>query len=93
MKNFIKLLTIFVLIFFSTSKSYSAEKVKLLETDYVDSVDVQELVDESLVHMLDVLDPHTTYVPIKNRAISDAALEAGFEGIGVFFSVLGSRPP
>lgn len=62
--------------------------VKLLETDYVDSVDVQELVDESLVHMLDVLDPHTTYVPIKNRAISDAALEAGFEGIGVFFSVL-----
>ena len=34
MKNFIKLLTIFVLISFSTSQSYSAEKVKLLETDW-----------------------------------------------------------
>ena len=34
MKNFIKLLTIFVLIFFSSSQSYSAEKVKLLETDW-----------------------------------------------------------
>jgi ubiquinol-cytochrome c reductase cytochrome c1 subunit len=33
-KNFIKLLTIFVLISFSTSQSYSAEKVKLLETDW-----------------------------------------------------------
>ena len=34
MKNFIKLLTIFVLISFSTSQSYSAEKIKLLETDW-----------------------------------------------------------
>ena len=34
MKNFIKSLTIFVLISFSTSQSYSAEKVKLLETDW-----------------------------------------------------------
>ena len=34
MKNFIKLLTIFVLISFSTSQSISAEKVKLLETDW-----------------------------------------------------------
>ena len=34
MKNFIKLLTIFVLISFSTSQSYSAEKVKLLETNW-----------------------------------------------------------
>jgi ubiquinol-cytochrome c reductase cytochrome c1 subunit len=33
-KNFIKLLTIFVLISFSTSQSYSAEKVKLLETNW-----------------------------------------------------------
>jgi ubiquinol-cytochrome c reductase cytochrome c1 subunit len=33
-KYFIKLLTIFVLISFSTSQSFSAEKVKLLETDW-----------------------------------------------------------
>lgn len=62
--------------------------IKLIESNYVDSVEVENLVDESLVHMLGVLDPHTSYVPVKNQAISDAALEAGFEGIGVFFSVL-----
>lgn len=62
--------------------------IKLIESNYVDSVDVQQLVDESLAHMLGELDPHTSYVSIKNRAINDAALEAGFEGIGVFFSVL-----
>ena len=34
MKNFIKLLTIFVLISFSSSQSNSAEKIKLLDTDW-----------------------------------------------------------
>lgn len=62
--------------------------VKMVESDYVDSVDIQTLIDESLVHMLDVLDPHTVYVPIKKAAMSDASLEAGFEGIGVMFSIL-----
>ena len=62
--------------------------MKLVESNYVDSIDVQQLVDESLLHMLDVLDPHTVYVPIKNAAMSDASLESGFEGVGVLFSIL-----
>jgi carboxyl-terminal processing protease len=61
--------------------------MKLIESNYVDSVDVEQLVDESLVQMLDVLDPHTVYVPVRKTAISDATLEAGFEGVGILFSI------
>tara|TARA_B100000809_G_scaffold261498_1_gene310535 strand:- start:1598 stop:3208 length:1611 start_codon:yes stop_codon:yes gene_type:complete len=62
--------------------------IKLIECNYVDSVNVKNLVEQSLVHMLDVLDPHTVYIPTKNSAISNSSLEASFEGIGVLFSVL-----
>ncbi len=62
--------------------------VKLIEANYVDSVDVGHLIDESLGQLLGVLDPHSHYVPSQNTAVSDASLEASFEGIGVLFSIL-----
>jgi len=62
--------------------------VKLLEGNYVDSVDTRELVDKSITEMVKLLDPHTSYVSIKNAAISESGLEASFEGIGVLFSIL-----
>lgn len=59
-----------------------------IEHDYVDSVDTEELLEESISQMLDKLDPHTIYIPPQDRALAESQLRASFDGIGVEFNLL-----
>ncbi|MFT6873199.1 MAG: carboxyl-terminal processing protease, partial [Roseivirga sp.] len=43
------------------------ELLEYIENDYVDSVDTETLIEESIENMLDKLDPHTIYIPPKDR--------------------------
>jgi len=65
-----------------------AEILNYIQQDYVDTVDVDKLVDYSINQMLEKLDPHTSYIPAKDRQISDAQLESNFEGIGIEFNII-----
>ena len=63
------------------------EVLQLIENNYVDSVNVDELVDYSIEKMLEKLDPHTAYMNPQDAVAARSQLEGGFDGIGVEFNV------
>ncbi len=64
------------------------ELLEYIEKDYVDSVDTESLIEESIQEMLDKLDPHTVYIPSRERELAASQLRATYDGIGVEFNIL-----
>ena len=56
--------------------------------DYVDTVNTTTLVDHAINKMLEKLDPHTAYIPAKDKEMANTQLESNFEGIGVQFDII-----
>lgn len=63
------------------------EVLSLVENNYVDSVNTEELVDYSISKMLEKLDPHTAYFNSEEATAARSQLESGFDGIGVEFNI------
>ncbi|MCE6989118.1 S41 family peptidase [Dyadobacter sp. CY323] len=63
------------------------EVLMLVENNYVDSVNTDELVDFSIAKMLEKLDPHTAYFNSEEASAARSQLESGFDGIGVEFNI------
>ncbi len=71
----------------SKSLSKYREVLMLVENNYVDSVNTQELVDYSISKMLEKLDPHTVYFNTEEATAARSQLESGFDGIGIEFNI------
>lgn len=66
--------------------------IKLIETAYVDSVDIESLENSAIPMLLGQLDPHTAFLT-KDENISEAErLDGSFSGIGVQFNTLLDTP-
>lgn len=63
------------------------EVLGLIKDEYVDTARTDVLVDEAIQHMLDKLDPHSSYIPISHRVEANEDLQGNFEGIGIEFSI------
>ena len=63
------------------------EILQLIESNYVDTVNTDELVDYSIEKMLQKLDPHTAYMNPQDAVAARSQLEGGFDGIGVEFNI------
>ena len=63
------------------------EVLMLVENNYVDSVNTDQLVDYSITKMLEKLDPHTAYFNAEEAVAARSQLESGFDGIGVEFNI------
>jgi carboxyl-terminal processing protease len=61
--------------------------VSYIENDYVDEVDTEELVEGVIENMLEKLDPHSAYIPVKDLELMQSQLKGNFEGIGVEFNI------
>lgn len=59
-----------------------------INKSYVDSVDVISLSEDNYNVLLDQLDPHTRYIPLKNQKEEQSVLEKDFAGIGIEFNLL-----
>ncbi|MDB5274249.1 MAG: ctpA [Chitinophagaceae bacterium] len=64
------------------------EIINYIDRDYVDTVNIDELVDYSITQMLEKLDPHTAYIAKKDVEIARSQLEGDFEGIGIEFNII-----
>jgi len=58
-----------------------------IQTDYVDTVNTSRLVDDAIQHMLNKLDPHSSYIPAADRVAANEDLRGNFDGIGVEFNI------
>ena len=59
-----------------------------IEMMYVDSVNSKELVEKAIVHMLEELDPHSTYISAEEVQEANEPLQGSFDGIGIQFNIL-----
>ncbi|NCC09218.1 MAG: S41 family peptidase [Bacteroidia bacterium] len=61
--------------------------LRVIDDQYVDTVNMMELVEKAMPQILAELDPHSTYIPAKNLEEVNSELEGSFSGIGIQFSI------
>ncbi len=73
----------------SVSSYFQPDKLslllKLIEREYVDSVNTQDIIEEVIPDLLKELDPHTTYIPASQMKAVTEDMQGNFSGIGVQF--------
>lgn len=60
----------------------------LIQSQYVDEIDIDSLLDNSIPDLLASLDPHSAYIPKSELTATNEELEGAFGGIGVSFQIL-----
>lgn len=59
--------------------------LSIIDNQYADTVDIAEIVENTIPQVLAELDPHSTYIPAKDLQAANENLEGSFCGIGVQF--------
>lgn len=54
---------------------------------YVDTVNVSNIIEQTIPQLLSNLDPHTVYIPAKDLTSVNDELEGSFSGVGVSFFI------
>lgn len=62
--------------------------LQLVDNNYVDTVDMSEIVEESMPLILSELDPHSAYIPAKDAEAETQDLKGSFSGVGITFSMV-----
>ena len=62
--------------------------LEYINDSYVDSINLQNLVEEAIPDLVSGLDPHSAYIPAKDLELVSEDLEGHFSGIGVQFSII-----
>lgn len=85
---------IFLLPTFTLAQNTTQEATKkfgtllsMLDKLYVDSINVEELVEGAIVKMLEELDPHSIYFSEEDLKEANEPLDGSFEGVGVQFNI------
>jgi len=64
-----------------------SEILRLIDTYYVDTVDIDNLTEEMAIELIAQLDPHSVYIPADELELVNNELEGSFSGIGVQFNI------
>lgn len=72
----------------NSSNSKINDMLYAIEDRYVDTVDINDLVEKALPKILSELDPHSTYTSAKEVEAEMQELKGSFSGIGVIFSII-----
>ena len=63
------------------------ELIRLIDAQYVDTVDVNKLTEDAMISIMAELDPHSVYIPAADLEAVNSELEGSFSGIGVQFNI------
>ena len=61
--------------------------LRVVDDQYVDSVNMTDLVEKAMPQILAELDPHSTYIPAQKLEAVNSELEGSFSGIGIQFTI------
>ena len=61
--------------------------LQLMESAYVDSINVDSITDEVMSELVQKLDPHSAYIPKEDLEMVNSELAGSFSGIGVQFTI------
>lgn len=63
------------------------ELINLVNSSYVDSMSIDDIIEKTMPKILTELDPHSTYIPAKDLEATNAELKSSFSGIGIRFVI------
>lgn len=93
MKSF-KIHILYILILLFTIQAQAVEPtqkmnyfLRLLESQYIEEVDLDSLVEVGISSMLEHLDPHSVYLSHDDLVKANEPLEGNFEGVGIQFNI------
>ena len=61
--------------------------LRLIDDQYVDTVNVNDLVEKAMPQILSELDPHSVYISAKDMQIANDDLKGSFSGVGIEFII------
>ena len=59
----------------------------IIDNEYVDTVNINELIENAMPKILGELDPHSSYIPAKDLQAVNDELRGSFSGIGIQFTI------
>ncbi|MDE5635290.1 MAG: peptidase S41, partial [Muribaculaceae bacterium] len=75
----------------STGRPAGEQKLGLImdmiQSDYVDEVDMDSLVEKTIPSLLSNLDPHSVYIPASSLQAVTEDLDGSFSGVGISFTI------
>ncbi len=71
----------------NTSSNKLNNLLRIIDAQYVDTVDINNLVEKAMPQILAELDPHSIYISAKDMQITNDDLKGSFSGIGVEFTI------
>lgn len=86
--------------FLSSNKSFIADEtsqnnfkkvteiLRYVQSEYVDTIDGSDLIDKTIISMLENLDPHSSYITADELQAMNEPLQGNFEGIGIEFNIV-----
>ena len=63
--------------------------IRLVSENYVEDVDMNNILEGAIIGLLDRLDPHSTYISAKDFEFINEQFDGSFMGIGIEFNILG----
>ncbi len=63
------------------------EVLSLVQNEYVDKGKTDAVVEDAITHILGKLDPHSAYIPSREKIEANEELRGNFEGIGIEFNI------
>lgn len=72
----------------NTSSNKLNAALRIIEDQYVDTVDVSQIVEDAMPKILASLDPHSAYIPASEVETANMDLKGSFGGVGIQFSIL-----
>ncbi|HZH87312.1 MAG TPA: S41 family peptidase [Brumimicrobium sp.] len=74
----------------TTSGKYEqklADIIKILDKEYVDSIDTKQLFEKTITDLLHGLDPHSNYIAAEDLAAMSEGIQGKFGGVGIRFTI------
>jgi carboxyl-terminal processing protease len=72
----------------NTSSNKLNALLRIIDDQYVDAVDMTQLVEDAMPQILAELDPHSVYIPASDAEEVNDELKGSFSGIGIQFTIL-----
>lgn len=63
------------------------EVIGIIHSNYVDSTDIDSIIENCLPKVISELDPHSVYIPAKDVEETNSDLQSSFSGIGIRFTI------
>ena len=71
----------------NTSNNKLNDLLRIIDEQYVDTIDMSTVIEDAMPKILSELDPHSAYISAQNAEESMEDLKGSFSGIGVMFTI------